>query len=876
MRRTGAPAALALAALIPTAVAQDAAKAPAAAPAPAPAQAAPAAAAPKPATAPAAPPAAPAPPPLSPAEYEKRVDRMLSAAWLGDLLPFTRDTDITATGYEAAMALALRCARMAPDRRPAWDMVLLIADQVEAGKPDAARAARREALAALASIDPADDVVRLARVSEAIESHPTAEARVRAYESVLSEKNRAALGAPVASRLAYALASLESRIGNSELFARWLADSVKTDPSYPTAAQAAAGFFRMRVNDPASDVELLSLAIEANPRDLATWNALLAVLLDGGAFRGAERVARMTIAVAEAERRSETVYAVTGDLATALWASGQRDVAMRELEMRMGKLTDDFRRVLSAFDPSITLERLNREYPPLPSTLSIAMLGLARRDGDAKKQEALLERAIRGTDAEISRAKGRRDRPEIIGGFEIQKAVITLLFSKDTSSVPALIESAAKSGALGEQGKARFEAMLAWRQGKGQAAIDALAPMRAADPLARYAYASALSDAKRTQEAAQEYRALAEEHIGTSIGLLALDRLAEILKQPNLQASQLAKPIADRAAALDKAVDEQLPKTLDELVDHPLRGLAVEITPSTRQLAPYEPLSFHVRMRNSSRMPLAIGGDAPISGKIVLRCTAPRAGQADTGELPPQQVLVDRRLRLQPGEELALDVDADLTVIGLLLNVQPLDAHLVTVAMVSNPSVATGGLGPGFMGTVSSAPPIQSTGVQVTEAWLRESREIIKAPGSIDAMIRVALLVHAAADPKRLPESERKDTKALWDDIVAAWKALPEKAQAWVVSVMPEDSPAMAPLIEAARATATPSLLRGWAITRVVDPKDAMLDVCRRTGDAELTQLADAVEWVAERRAKRAIEEVGVDAGKSRPVVPPAPAGGKP
>jgi hypothetical protein len=158
---------------------------------------------------------------------------------------------------------------------------------------------------------------------------------------------------------------------------------------------------------------------------------------------------------------------------------------------------------------------------------------------------------------------------------------------------------------------------------------------------------------------------------------------------------------------------------------------------------------------------------------------------------------------------------------------------------------------------------------------------MIRTAGSIEAVTRLALLVHAAADPKRLPEAVRADSKAIWTDIVDAWKALPERAQAWVIGVMPEDTPAMAPLLEAAKANTSPAVLRSWAITRVVDPKDPMIDVCRRSGDADLGKLADAVAWVAERRAKRAIEDVGMEqqrpAQKSAPTPKDAlPAGGKP
>ena len=817
----------------------------------------------------------------APATFEQRIDRMLSAALLADLFPFTRDPDISDEGYEAAMALALQCARLAPERRAGWDLVILLADQVEGGAPDAARAARRESLAALARLDPADDVIRLARVAEAIESHTTADARVRAYESMLAPANRAALGGPVASRLAYQLASLESRIGNTELFARWLAESVKADPGYPAAAQAAAGFFRMRVSDPAADVELLSVAVEANPRDLATWSALVSVLLDGGAFKGAERAARLAITVAEAERRAETVYSLTGDLATALWGSGQRAEAMHELDLRMNRLTEDFRRMISLMDPSITNERLTREVPPLPSSLSIAMLGVAKKDGNQKKLAELLDQALRGADAEIRRAKERGDSDAAIGSYDIQKVTTLLLFGSEMRTVPGLIESAAKSGALGGDGKARFEAMLLWRQGKPEEAAKALEPMRENDPLAHYAYASALADLKRPHEAAKEFRAIAESRIGTSISLLALDRLAEVLGQQVVLTSQLTPALKEVSAALDKALETQLPLALDEMMEHPLRALTVEVTPSSTQIKPYEQFSFTIRMRNNSRIPLAIGGDCPITGKVTMRAAAPRPGNSDPAELPPQPILIDRRLRLGPGEEISVNIEADLTMVGLVLNVQPLDAHLVNVAVVSNPSAATGGISAGFLGSVTGCPPIQFTGVDVTAEWLTESRALIRSAGNVDAVTRLALLVHAAADPKRLPEAARADTKAIWTDVVEAWKALPERAQAWVIGVMPEDTPEMAPLLEAAKASTSPTVLRSWAITRVVDPKDPMLDVCRRSGDADLGKLADAVTWVAERRAKRAIEDVGMEqqrpAQKSAPTPKDAlPGGGKP
>jgi hypothetical protein len=541
----------------------------------------------------------------------------------------------------------------------------------------------------------------------------------------------------------------------------------------------------------------------------------------------------------------------------------------------MGRLTSDFRRFLSMLDPSITNERLEREFPPLPSTLSIAMLGLAKRQGDQARSDQLLERALRGVDTEIKRAQDGGADARTVGSLDVQKLTVTLLFSKDVSKAQALLDSAAKSGALGEQGRARFAAMIDWRKGKVEEAIKALAPIRTEDPLARYAYASALADAKRQADAANEFKALAQAHVGTSIGLLALDRLAEVLAQQTLLSTQLSPEIAARAKALEDALVAHLPRSVDDLVENPLRALTVEIAASSTTVRPYEPLDFKVRMRNNSRIPLAIGRDAPISGKVTLRASAPRAGTADPAELPPQPILIDRRLRLLPGEEISVDVEAALTVIGLLLSIEPLDAHLVNVAVVSNPAAATGDQAPGLLGSVTGAPPIQFTGVVVTPEWVAESRALAKTAGSIDAVIRTALLAHAAADPARLPESVRGESKAIWDELAADWKALPERAQAWVLGVLPPETPAMAPLIEAARATTSPSVLRSGVLNRITDPKDPILDVCRRSGDADLAQLADAVTWTVERRAARAMQEAGLEAEQVKSVAP-VPAGGKP
>jgi hypothetical protein len=255
-------------------------------------------------------------------------------------------------------------------------------------------------------------------------------------------------------------------------------------------------------------------------------------------------------------------------------------------------------------------------------------------------------------------------------------------------------------------------AMIAWRQGKAAEAMAPLEPIREGDALARYAYVSALLDLKRTQEGAAELRALAEEALGTSIVLLALDRLSKGLGQDVILTSQPSKEIGDRAAAMEAGLGRSLSTTLDPVVENPVRSVVVDLRSTATSVKPRDPLTLTMRLRNHSQLPLAIGQDSSIAGKVMLRTQVARAGEASSPDLPPQPTLIDRRLRLMPGDELTVDVDAELTTVGLTLKLSPLDAHALRVSVVTNPASATGGMAPGFPGTVTSAPPLMSTGVR--------------------------------------------------------------------------------------------------------------------------------------------------------------------
>lgn len=106
-----------------------------------------------------------------------------------------------------------------------------------------------------------------------------------------------------------------------------------------------------------------------------------------------------------------------------------------------------------------------------------------------------------------------------------------------------------------------------------------------------------------------------------------------------------------------------------------------------------------------------------------------------------------------------VDVDAA-TDLGRLLSLDPTHAHLVTTSIVSNPIEGPMGISPGFMGTVTTTPPVHCAGIDPTPDWVAQARQRIKVPGDTQALIDLALLsqlasVTRASCPKPSARGER-------------------------------------------------------------------------------------------------------------------------
>ena len=107
------------------------------------------------------------------------------------------------------------------------------------------------------------------------------------YEQLLADGRSSKLDSRVAARLAFDAALLQRQLGDIEQFARWLAESVALDPSYPEAMSLAAGFFGDESADVHRRAELLASTVLSNIRDSTTQVALAEFLLAYGDYKDA-------------------------------------------------------------------------------------------------------------------------------------------------------------------------------------------------------------------------------------------------------------------------------------------------------------------------------------------------------------------------------------------------------------------------------------------------------------------------------------------------------------------------------------------------------------------------------------------------------------
>ena len=309
---------------------------------------------------------------LASAQTTPTIESHLASAFVDDARDMLRAPQLTGELLDGARVLLERASELDPDNSNVWLLLGKVATLLED------RDLQIAATDQLLKLEPQNDVARLIRITQMAEEYQTVEDRVDFLESLVRRAQDGTLEATTGSRLAMDCALLHRRAGNTDAFASMLAIAVDLDPANRRAAALAAGYFRANIDDPLAEAELFCGLLLADPTDLRVADELAAIVLEHGAYEGAERILSMVVGA-----RRATGLAPPDDLladwALAAWGRGDPEMALRIIQTRQQERNELIRNLMRKNDSELTIEDAAEITGPLSPSLEAVRLAIHER-----------------------------------------------------------------------------------------------------------------------------------------------------------------------------------------------------------------------------------------------------------------------------------------------------------------------------------------------------------------------------------------------------------------------------------------------------------------------------------------------------------------
>jgi len=250
-----------------------------------------------------------------------------------------------------------------------------------------------------------------------------------------------------------------------------------------------------------------------------------------------------------------------------------------------------------------------------------------------------------------------------------------------------------------------------------------------------------------------------------------------------------------------------------------------------------QPWHVRIRIRNVSPIPLAVGADRPINSRILLQPHKDNNPMFFFHEVYPEVVELNRRLRLEPREELDAVISVDLGATGVILALNSLSNHRIRWRALQ-------GFVVGEKSMFRPGPMCQSAEAQSVEYRKNPMRSLPEEDvavtirsGSPESLLEIMQLTRSVlvAWPLKTPKPQ-KTVDALRDALAARFQTGSQLERAYMLAMLPTAGfeQAMVPFDTAAqnlvggsgfRVTEYAELVEALTlITRVTDPRSPVLD----------------------------------------------------
>ena len=696
---------------------------------------------------------------------------------------FIRATQLLATRpllelqhVDVAFEFAKIATDLDPDNADTWRLLLQTANISDPDSPEV-KAAERRSLEAITRLDPADEVMLLRRLLCTIEANQTAEEKVSAYETLLEPASIEVLGDALAARLAFSLAQLWSRIGDFNEFALRLAQAVELDPHYPAATAMAAGYFAVP-EDPYSEVELLVVALMANPLDLGFASRLGLISLEVGAYQSALRMLGLAREIAPYQT-AESLDTVM-DHSIALWGCDRPAEALRLLDQFQRALDSEAQRAVLEDDERIEredLEKVRARTPPSMALLRAAILS----EGDDRQAwrqyvASTLTELVLMLDAGPVTDEGEAEA-ELVTRI-LEAAVFAAWQGEDSEVIDLMITEAGQRIELPESIRTRFEIWQDIVDGRYAIALDLIGKSSELDQLLLLARSIAEERTGMVQDAARSWLELARSDPGSVIGVWSRNRLQELLGT-KVGPFEDAQRIADLVKGIPTSIDRML---LDRG-----RAYSFRIEPVSPSVPPFAPIRYRLSITNNSGLPIAIGPFSTLRSSVALLSKVTAFGVPEQRQ-NPSVVQIDRLFPIQPRDALRMEIDLANYPVARQSFRYGFLSSTYELRGVTNFASTGSAVTPGRFGEKATAPLLRVDGVSNDAPWRRDAIRSAVAMDGLDSIHSLALLLQMAAEIPDDNETMRPLRDSIFDLFTDYYPKLPPRVRAWLAATSPDYS----------------------------------------------------------------------------------------
>ncbi len=697
----------------------------------------------------------------------------------------------------------------------------------------------------LVRLDPKDTVALLRLISMGILKIQTAEGRMEAYSRYLGAGGER-LDPAIRSRLALDAALLAREQGDERAFVGLLTTAVQLDSTNKDAAALAATFFSTRIpNDPVGQLELSLNLLLADPVDPHVHLMIARQLARAGVFAQAARFHGLSshIYAAETGQASDRLNAERLILA---WQIQGPELPLSQLTNMLANQRYSAAMQIRTNEarglPTLGMPR--PEDVRLNETLERIRVLAAHAAGD----QDLLAQSLGEMQASLNQLNLMRSSPgDLPAGVTIEEvqqqtldliATLFLLHAWTGLNMETINRRLENEPAIyGENAPPMMRAFAAIYADGPEDAEARFTALVDENPRAWIGLGLSLERQGRLDEAVDAYAHAAREFPLQPEGAWARSRASQLSGSDVL--------LTQSSFAMDRLA-AGVPVWIDRMIADPSSAMQLEVQFVKSSHAPLEPMRLEIRLRNASPEPLGLGGDRPIQSRFLVSPNIDVGIQQRIITALPEVLDLERRLRLNPREEIVATVDVLPSFTGWFMDSSIESTGRVRARVIQGfRQDAQGRLSKGAIAVASQTATVLRTAIH--ESTMSADELAIRIEQASEGQIATSLLaarmlligIKGELDP---PEAQR-----IVDACVDRFASLSPDARATAILLLPTPRlvPALQPFEDAVKMNAAGEsdrlVLAATLLVCVTSPDDPILDLEAVAADRDLATIAQGV-----------------------------------